>query len=203
MRSAMSTRGDAVPRTVGRVSRKARSALGLGANRARKASSTSAVSVLFSRAAVSLARCTSRPSRFSVTFIWLDRPMRPYVRQANPAGPLWRASRVRSRTEVRVDNVHTVAKLSIMAVSNSTVINLRTPKALRALIDRAAELQGKSRTEFMLEASREKAQQVLLDQALFTVSPAQYVKFQALMNAPLSKNAALKRLLSRKAPWEK
>jgi uncharacterized protein (DUF1778 family) len=85
----------------------------------------------------------------------------------------------------------------------STVINLRTPAPQRELIDRAARLQGKSRTEFMLEASREKAQQVLLDQTLFTVAPKQYKAFIALMDAPLSKNAALQRLLAKRSPWEK
>jgi uncharacterized protein (DUF1778 family) len=85
----------------------------------------------------------------------------------------------------------------------STVINLRTPAAQRELIDRAAQLQGKSRTEFMLEASREKAHQVLLDQTLFTVTPTQYKAFVALMAAPLSQNAALQRLLAKPAPWER
>ena len=86
---------------------------------------------------------------------------------------------------------------------SSSVINLRTPPAQRELIDRAARLQGKSRTDFMLEASREKAEQVLLDQTLFTVTPKQYKTFLALMDAPLSENAALMRLLSKRAPWEK
>ena len=90
-----------------------------------------------------------------------------------------------------------------MATPASTVVNLRTPAAQRELIDRAARLQGKSRTEFMLEASREKAQQVLLDQALFTVSPKQYKAFLALMDAPLAQNAALQRLLAKRSPWEK
>jgi uncharacterized protein (DUF1778 family) len=85
----------------------------------------------------------------------------------------------------------------------STTVNLRTPRAQRALIDRAAQLQGKTRTEFMLEASREKAQQVLLDQSLIEVSSAQYAKFVKLMNEPLAKNKRAKRLLSRRAPWEK
>jgi uncharacterized protein (DUF1778 family) len=76
-------------------------------------------------------------------------------------------------------------------------------KRQRELIDRAAQLQGKSRTEFMLEASREKAQQVLLDQTLFAVTPKQYKAFIALMNAPLSRNAALQRLLAKRSPWEK
>ena len=90
-----------------------------------------------------------------------------------------------------------------MESTASTVINLRTPPAQRELIDRAARLQGKSRTEFMLEAAREKAEQVLLDQTLFTVDAKQFKAFIALMDAPLSGNAGLKRLLARRAPWEK
>lgn len=74
--------------------------------------------------------------------------------------------------------------------------------AQRELIDRAARLQGKSRTDFMLEASREKAEQVLVDQTLFTVSAKQYEVFERLMNAPLAGNAGLKRLLARRAPWD-
>lgn len=89
------------------------------------------------------------------------------------------------------------------APASSTVINLRTPASQRELIDRAAQLQGKSRTEFMLEASREKAQQVLLDQTLFTVTPKQYKAFVDLMDAPLGKNVALQRLLAKRPPWEK
>ena len=89
------------------------------------------------------------------------------------------------------------------ASTASSVINLRTPAAQRELIDRAAQLQGKSRTEFMLEASREKAQQVLLDQTLFSVTPKQYKAFIALMEAPLGNNVALQRLLAKRSPWER
>ncbi len=90
-----------------------------------------------------------------------------------------------------------------MSTAASTVINLRTPPAQRELIDRAARLQGKSRTDFMLEASREKAQQVLLDQTLFTVSARQYKAFVSMMDAPLAENAALMRLFAKRAPWDK
>ena len=89
------------------------------------------------------------------------------------------------------------------ASSASTTINLRTPAAQRELIDRAASLQGKTRTEFMLEAAREKAQQVLLDQTMFVVSPAQYKAFVALMDKPLSDNAAVRSLLAKRSPWER
>ncbi|MEP7053015.1 MAG: DUF1778 domain-containing protein [Pseudomonadota bacterium] len=89
-----------------------------------------------------------------------------------------------------------------MSAKPSHVINLRTPPEQRALIDRAARLQAKSRTEFMLEASREKAEQVLLDQVLFAASPKQFKAFVALMDAPLG-NPRLQRLLNKRAPWEK
>jgi uncharacterized protein (DUF1778 family) len=87
--------------------------------------------------------------------------------------------------------------------SAPTVINLRTPATQREQIDRAAQLQGKSRTEFMLEASCDKEQRVLLDQTHFTATPKQYSAFVALLCAPLMTNAALRRLLAKQAPWEK
>lgn len=89
-----------------------------------------------------------------------------------------------------------------MSTSSSTVISLRASTAQRDLIDRAAQLQGKSRTDFMLEASREKAEHVLLDQTLFTVTSKQYKAFVALMDTPLTRNKAVKRLLAKRAPWE-
>ncbi len=90
-----------------------------------------------------------------------------------------------------------------MNTVTSSVINLRTPVPQRELIDRAARLQGKSRTDFMLEASREKAEQVLLDQTLFVVTAKQFKAYEALMNAPLAQNARLKRLLAKPAPWDR
>jgi uncharacterized protein (DUF1778 family) len=46
-------------------------------------------------------------------------------------------------------------------------INIRAKKNQRDLIDRAAELQGKSRSEFMLESAQKIAQDVLLDPTIF------------------------------------
>ena len=88
------------------------------------------------------------------------------------------------------------------SAASSAFITLRTSPAQRELIDRAARLQGKSRTDFMLEASREKAEQVLHGQTLFNVTAKQHKAFVALMDAPLSENAALKRLLAKRSPWE-
>ncbi len=93
--------------------------------------------------------------------------------------------------------------MTAATLSRPTVINLRAPAFRRDEIDRAARVQGKSRTEFMLDAASEKAQQVLLDRTDFTLSAAQYRRFVELLDAPLANPKAVKRLLSRKAPWDK
>jgi len=91
-----------------------------------------------------------------------------------------------------------------MAVATrETTINLRAPAAQRALIDRAAEVQGKSRTDFMLEAACEKAQQVLLDRTVFALDAKRFRRFVKLLDAPVDANEALTRLLAKRAPWER
>lgn len=83
------------------------------------------------------------------------------------------------------------------------VINFRAPAAKQALIDQAALVSGRNRTEFILEASCEKAREVLADQTHFAVSRATLQRFNALLDAPLDNPEALRRLLSTPAPWER
>lgn len=85
----------------------------------------------------------------------------------------------------------------------SVSINIRARARQRDLIDQAAEQLGRSRSEFMLEAACQKAQDVLLDQAFFTVDAGTFAKFQALLDKPLPPTDKLRRLLAAKAPWEK
>lgn len=86
--------------------------------------------------------------------------------------------------------------------ARDTTINLRVSTARRSLIDQAAAVVGKTRTEFLLEAAAEKAQRVLLDQTVFALDAATFSRFERLLEAPV-KSAAVKRLLSRRAPWER
>jgi uncharacterized protein (DUF1778 family) len=88
-------------------------------------------------------------------------------------------------------------------VTRETIINLRAPAAQRALIDQAAEVQGKSRTDFMLEAACEKAQQVLLDRTVFALDAKRFRRFVDLLDAPVDTQEALTRLLAKRAPWER
>jgi uncharacterized protein (DUF1778 family) len=84
-----------------------------------------------------------------------------------------------------------------------TIINLRAPFAQRALIDQAAQVQGKSRTDFMLEAAYEKAQQVMLDRTVFALDAKRFERFARILDAPVKTNKALSRLLAKRAPWER
>jgi uncharacterized protein (DUF1778 family) len=87
--------------------------------------------------------------------------------------------------------------------THSVSINIRAKAKQRDLIDLAAETLGRSRSDFMLEAACHEAQNVLLDQAFFTVNAGTFAKFQALLDQPLPATDKLRRLLNTSAPWEK
>ncbi len=93
--------------------------------------------------------------------------------------------------------------MNVTAALRPSVINLRAPAAKRALIDQAAQVQGQSRTEFMLDAASEKAQQVLLDRTLFVLDAKRHRQFIEALDAPLKNRKALTKLLSRKTLWER
>jgi uncharacterized protein (DUF1778 family) len=82
-------------------------------------------------------------------------------------------------------------------------LNIRIRPELRGLIDRAASLLGKNRTEFVLEAARHAAEDALLDRTVFAVEPKVSNEFLARLNAPPKPNARLRRTLETRAPWEK
>lgn len=80
-------------------------------------------------------------------------------------------------------------------------INLRALPEQRDLIDQAAGLLGKNRSDFMLEAACERAQSILLDQVFFSLNAEKFRQFEALLDAPVAPNVGLKRLMAVKAPW--
>ena len=82
-------------------------------------------------------------------------------------------------------------------------INLRARPEQRDLIDRAAQLLGKSRADFMLEAACAKAQSVLLDQVFFRLDAEKLRQFTKLLDAPPARNPGLERLMAVKPPWGK
>jgi len=89
-----------------------------------------------------------------------------------------------------------------MPAAASRIINFRASATKQSLIDQAARVAGKSRTEFILEASCEKAREVLADQTQFTLERRALQRFNDLVDAPLPEAGALRRLLDSKSPWE-
>ncbi|RMX16013.1 DUF1778 domain-containing protein [Vandammella animalimorsus] len=80
-------------------------------------------------------------------------------------------------------------------------INLRALPEQRDLIDHAARLLGKNRSDFMLEAACERAQAVVLDQVFFSLDAEQFQQFTDMLDAPPKPNPGLERLMAVQAPW--
>ncbi len=85
----------------------------------------------------------------------------------------------------------------------STTIKIRASKRVRDLIDRGAAAAHKSRSAFVLDAGATAAQNVLLDQTCFALSPTQIAEFERIMNEPLSDNQGVSDLFASRAPWER
>jgi len=80
-------------------------------------------------------------------------------------------------------------------------INLRARPDQRDLIDQAAQLMGKTRSDFMLEVACEKAKTVLIDQVFFSLDEERFKAFNDLLDAPVAANPGLERLMAVKPPW--
>jgi uncharacterized protein (DUF1778 family) len=82
-------------------------------------------------------------------------------------------------------------------------LNIRIKPEERGLIDRAAQVRGQNRTDFILDAARRAAEEALLDRTLITVSEDAYRKFLARLDAPPKPNARLRKSLGTPARWDK
>jgi uncharacterized protein (DUF1778 family) len=82
-------------------------------------------------------------------------------------------------------------------------LNLRIKPELRGLIDRAAQLAGKNRTDFVLEAARRAAEDALLDRTVFSVRPKAYAEFLKRLDAPPQPNDRLRRTMQAQGPWDR
>ena len=82
-------------------------------------------------------------------------------------------------------------------------LNLRIKPDDRGLIDRAAALTGKTKTDFVLEAARRAAVDALTERTLFIVDEKVYAKFLAALDAPPRANEKLARTMQTPAPWDR
>jgi uncharacterized protein (DUF1778 family) len=84
-----------------------------------------------------------------------------------------------------------------MAVDQIARLEARLPASVYALLKRAAELKGRSITDFVVDAAQDAAQRVIEEDGIIRLSAEDQARFaQALINSP-APNAALKRAMRR------
>ncbi len=81
-------------------------------------------------------------------------------------------------------------------------ISMRLPDDDVAVIDRAAGLTGRSRTDFMREAAVKAAEAVILDETLLRMGPEAFDHFAASVSAPPAPVKEMVDVFAREAPWE-
>lgn len=81
-------------------------------------------------------------------------------------------------------------------------ISMRLPEADVAMIDRAATLRGRSRTDFVRDAAVRAAEEVVIEQSLIRMSPEGFAGFMEVLSAPAAPVPEMVELSRRPAPWE-
>jgi uncharacterized protein (DUF1778 family) len=93
-----------------------------------------------------------------------------------------------------------------MSSKNSTdthtrAVNLRVREDVRVLIDRAAKAHGKTRSDFMIDASRRAAEDALIDQTLVQGDPNSYKHYLSVLDQPPG-GEGFERLMNAPKPWQ-
>ena len=81
-------------------------------------------------------------------------------------------------------------------------LSMRLPEADIAIIDRAATLRGRSRTDFVREAAVRAAEDVLMETAPIRMSPAGFKAFMHALSRPAAPVPEMVELFQRMALWE-
>jgi len=81
--------------------------------------------------------------------------------------------------------------------------NLRVTPDDQALIDRAVRSSGLTRTDFVLQAARNAARELLVQQAWQAVSPEHFDQFLRQLDAPPSPTDRLQRTMTAPRPWQR
>jgi uncharacterized protein (DUF1778 family) len=81
-------------------------------------------------------------------------------------------------------------------------LSMRLPEADIAIIDRAAGLRGRSRTDFVREAAVRAAEDVLMENTLIRMTAEGFDTFLQVLAAPAEPVPEMVDLARRRAPWE-
>lgn len=82
-------------------------------------------------------------------------------------------------------------------------LNMRINNEERELIDRAAKIRGKNRSDFILSAARREAEETIFEQRIIKTSPEAYADFLQRLDKAPRPNDRLIKTMQTKAPWDK
>ena len=128
------------------------------------------------------------------------------------ATPAIAAARAVMAVPIRIAECATINYIPVM--TRATAINaspkrkdhplsMRLPEGDIAIIDRAADLRGRSRTDFVREAAVRAAEEVLMESTLVRMSPEGFEAFVQAISTPAAPVPEMVASLRRTAPWEK
>jgi uncharacterized protein (DUF1778 family) len=130
----------------------------------------------------------------------------------NPAGKRKAAPERASVSSAAADRIAKCAAASFIADMEVPMpraverkerpLSIRLPEADIAIIDRAAVLRGRSRTDFVREAAVRAAEDVLMETASMRMSAAGFKAFMAAVSGPAKPAPEMVELFRRAAPWE-
>lgn len=81
-------------------------------------------------------------------------------------------------------------------------LNLRLDPEQKQLLQRAADIENASLTEFVLRVSLREARDAILDQKVFLLSPENYDSFVAEITNVPDADERIKRLMGVPSPWK-
>jgi uncharacterized protein (DUF1778 family) len=81
-------------------------------------------------------------------------------------------------------------------------LSMRLPASDIAVIDRAASLRGRSRTDFIREAAVRAAEDAIVETTLIRMNQAGFKSFMATLSKPPAPVPEIVELLRRPAPWD-
>jgi uncharacterized protein (DUF1778 family) len=92
--------------------------------------------------------------------------------------------------------------MSVSATRKDHPLSMRLPTGDLAVIDRAAGLRGRSRTDFVRDVAVRAAEEVLLENTVTRMGPEAFEAFTAAIAGTGAPVPQMVELFSRKAPWE-
>lgn len=95
--------------------------------------------------------------------------------------------------------------MPLAAQKRDVAVSMRFREDDLGIIDKGAELNGVSRTEFVRQAALHQAQLAILNETVVRFSPEGFDDFIEAIErpAPAKLSARMRKVFARKAPWER